>query len=197
MDYKTTKWIIFAALFLTVPALFFLVMAVMFVPAVFFIAGIGYVTQKLFIHGNIGESLSFIVLLGVHMLIYAAVYYGISVAIAHLIKLIKNGTLKVFAVAAVCFGLVVVTQFPVYGGGGHGPMRWYTLAELLAEVNTAYGNGTAQIVYGGALVLLTGLLLFQKQRKTRTRQVTATNQKAFTGSSKPVVGAVKPGPDEP
>ena len=196
MDYKTTKWIIFAALFLTVPALFFLVVAVMFVPAVFFIAGIGYVTQKLFIHGNISESLSFIVLLGVHMLIYAAVYYGISVAIAHLIKLIKNGTVKVIAVAAVCFGLIAVTQFPVYGGGGHGPMRWYTLAELLIEVNTAYGNGTAQIVYGGALVLLTGLLLFQKQRKTRTRQVIATDQKTSAGSSKPVAGAVRPGPDE-
>ena len=196
MDYKTTKWIIFWALVLTVPALFFLVVVVMFVPAVFFVAGIGYVAHKIFVHGNVTESLSFIVLLGVHTLIYAALYYGISVAIAHLIQLIKNGTLKVCALAAVCLGLVLVTQFPVYGGGGHGPMRWYTLAQLLSEVNTSYGTAAAQIVYGGALVLLTGLLLFQKQRKNRRRQVTTIDRKAFAGSSKPVVGAGRPGPDE-
>jgi hypothetical protein len=63
MTYRPTKWIIFTALFLTIPALLFLGMAVMFMPAVFFVAGIGYVISKLFKTGPANESLVFIAIL--------------------------------------------------------------------------------------------------------------------------------------
>ena len=169
MNYQSIKWIIFTALAMTVPAMLFLVMAVMFMPAVFFIAGIGYVIPKLFAAGSIGESLSFIVILGVHALVYTAIYYGISVAVAKLIGLIKSRAARWIAVVAVCLALGAIALFPVYGGGGHGPMYWYTLAGFLADVNRSYGTGSAQMVYGAAVCLLSVCLLRQYRRNHRSR----------------------------
>lgn len=90
MDYRSIKWIIFTGLSLTAPAMLFLVMAVMFMPAIFFVAGIGYVIPKAFSPGHASESLAFIVILGIHALIYAGLYYGVSVLFAKAITLIKK-----------------------------------------------------------------------------------------------------------
>ena len=79
MDYRSVKWTIFFGLSLTAPAMLFLVMAVMFMPAIFFVAGIAYVIPKAFSPGSTGESLTFIVILGVHALVYAGLYYVVSV----------------------------------------------------------------------------------------------------------------------
>ncbi len=169
MTYQSIKWIVFTALALTVPAVFFLVMVVMFMPAVFFVAGIGYVIPKLFAAGSVGESMSFIVIMGVHALIYAALYYGLSVAIARALHLIRSQLARVIAVAAVCLGLGSVTLFPVYGAGGHGPTRWFTLVEFLTDVNKSYGTGSAQLVYGTAILLLSVFLFFKMRRGNRTQ----------------------------
>ena len=63
MNYRSIKWIIFTALSLTAPAMLFLVMAVMFMPAIFFVAGIVYMIPKAFAPGHTGETLSFIIIL--------------------------------------------------------------------------------------------------------------------------------------
>lgn len=162
MNYRSVKWIIFTALSLTVPTLFFLFVVVMFVPAIFFVAGIGYVIPKVFTSGHFGESLGFIAILGVHGLIYFGLYYGVSVILAKLISLIKWRLVKTCLVATICLGLVFLTQFPVYGGGGHGPTYQYTLSQLFDELNKSYGTGAVQIVYGAALILLLGILLYPK-----------------------------------
>ena len=169
MSYQSIKWIIFTTLAMTVPAMLFFVMAFMFMPAIFFIAGIGYVIPKLFRAGSIGESMSFIVILGVHALIYTAIYYGISVVIAKVIDLIKSRAARWVAVAIVCLGFGATALFPVYGGGGHGPMYWYTLAEFLADMNRSYGTGSAQIVYGAVIFVLSVYLLRQYRRNRRSR----------------------------
>lgn len=169
MTYQSIKWIVFTALALTVPAVFFLVMVVMFMPAVFFVAGIGYVIPKLFAAGSVGESMSFIVIMGVHALIYAALYYGLSVAIARALHLIRSQVARVIAVAAVCMGLGSVTLFPVYGAGGHGPMRWFTLVEFLTDVNKSYGTGSVQLVYGAAILLLAVFLFWKMRRGNRVQ----------------------------
>jgi hypothetical protein len=80
MDYRSIKWIIFTGLSLTAPAMLFFVMAVMFMPAIFFVAGIGYVIPKALSPGHFGESLSFIVILGIHALVYAGLYYVVSIS---------------------------------------------------------------------------------------------------------------------
>jgi hypothetical protein len=168
MNYRSIKWIIFTVLSLTVPTLFFLFVVVMFVPAIFFVAGVGYVIPKVFTSGHFGESLGFIAILGVHALIYFGLYYGVSVIVAKLISLIKGRLIRNSIVVAICSGLVFLTQFPVYGSGGHGPMYWYTLSQLFGELNKSYGTGAVQIVYGAAILLLFGILLFPKYKNMKT-----------------------------
>ena len=165
MDYRSIKWIIFTGLSLTAPAMLFLVMAVMFMPAVFFVAGIGYVIPKAFSPGHAGESLSFIVILGIHALVYAGLYYGVSVLFAKAVTLIKKRFVRNTIVVVFCLGLVFLTQFPVYGGGGHGPIRWHPLSKLLGDFNNSYGACTVEIVYGATILLLCGIMLIQKLKK--------------------------------
>lgn len=165
MNYRTIKWIIFIVLSLTAPALLFLLVVVMLFPAVFFLAGIGYMIPKAFSSGHAGETFSFILIFGIHALIYFGLYYGISVLIAKVIALVKNLWIRNSIVAAAVLGLVSLTQFSIYGGGGHGPIRLYTLNGLIAETNSTYGAGTFQIVYGATIILLIGILLFPKIRK--------------------------------
>lgn len=155
------------ALSLTVPALLFLLVVVMLFPAVFFLAGIGYMIPKAFSPGHTGETLNFILIFGIHALIYYGLYYGISVLLAKAVALVKNLWIRNSIVAAICLGLVSLTQFPIYGGGGHGPMRLYTISGLIAETNKTYGPGTFQIVYGISIILLIGILLFPKFRNYR------------------------------
>ena len=169
MDYRSIKWTIFTVLSLTAPAMLFLVMAVMFMPAVFFVAGVVYVIPKAFIPAHTTESLSFIVMLGIHALVYGGLYYGVSVLLAKVISPIKRRFVRNCIVAAICLGLMVLTQFPVYGSGGHGPMRWFSLAEFFSDINESYGTGTVEIVYGAAILLLGGMVLIRKLRKKPDR----------------------------
>lgn len=39
-------------------------------------------------------------------------------------------------------------------------MHWYTLSQLFDELNKSYGTGAVQILYGVAMLLLLGILLF-------------------------------------
>ena len=165
MDYRSTKWTIFAVLSLTAPAMLFLVMAIMFMPAVFFVAGIIYVIPKAFIPAHTTESLSFIVILGIHALVYTGLYYGVSVLLAKIITRIRRRFVGNCILAAICLGLLLLTQFPVYGSGGHSPMRWFSLGELFGDINKSYGTGTVQIVYGAAVLLLCGVVLIRKFKK--------------------------------
>ena len=165
MDYRSIKWTIFTVLSLTAPAMLFLVMAVMFMPAIFFVAGIGYVIPKAFIPSHTAESLSFIVILSIHVLVYAGLYYGVSVLLAKAINMINVRFVRNCVIAAFCLGLAVLTQFPVYGAGGHGPMRWYPLSKLLDDFNKSYGTGTVEIVYGATILLLCGIVLIRKFKK--------------------------------
>lgn len=155
-------------LFVTVPAIFYLVMAIMFLPAVFFVGGIAYVIPKLFIPKSSGESFWFILFMGLHLLVYTGVYYGISVLLAKSITLIKAWQARVCLLAVICSSLFFLTQFRIYGGGGHGPIRWRTLYQLWTELNRSYGAGTVQIIYAMTIILLCGYLwLHNRKHKIR------------------------------
>ncbi len=168
MNYRTIKWTIFTALFLTAPALLFLIQVVIFLPAIFFVAGIVYVIPKAFSPGHVGESLAFMAFLGVHVLIFAGLYYLVSTLCAKVITFIKEGLARNCTVGALCLGLAGVTQLPVYGSGGHSPMHWVTLPQALTDLDKSYGAGTVWIVYGTALLVFSGVLLLRHLRSHRS-----------------------------
>jgi hypothetical protein len=155
----------FTALFLTAPALLFLIQVVIFMPAIFFLAGILYVIPKAFAPGHTAESLAFIAFLGIHVLVNGGVFYGISVLAAKAITLTDRPQLRNAAVTTACAGLAGLTLLPVYGAGGHGPMHWLTLTQALADVNKSYGAGTVWIVYGTTLLVFCLILLVRHLRR--------------------------------
>jgi hypothetical protein len=164
INYRSIKWIIFTVLFLTIPAMFFLGMAVMFMPAVFFVAGIGYVIPKLFKPGHANESLGFIAFSSIHVLVYTGIYYGISVIATKAVTMVKNREARLCTLVALILSLVFMTQFRIYGGGGESPIKWVSLTEFLIDINKSYGAGTVPIVYGTAICLCV-ILLFRKPKK--------------------------------
>ncbi len=157
MHYPTIKWILFLTLFCAAPALLFFVVAVMFMPAVFIAAAMVGVIPKLFSPGHAGESLAFLFILGIHALVYLGLYYGLAVILARLIERVRTPRGRNGLVLAICSGLLTTTLLPIYGSGGHGPMRWVNLPALLAEIDRSYGSGTVALVYGAALLVVLGL----------------------------------------
>ena len=108
MTYSVMKWALFTLLLLVAPALLFLVMAFMFMPAIFFAAGILYMIPKALVPAHTSETLTFIGFFGLHLLIYVGLYYLISVAAAKLLFLIRNARARNAAFTVVCIGVVVV-----------------------------------------------------------------------------------------
>ncbi len=162
MTYRTIKWTLFGALFAVAPAVLFLVQAILFMPAIFFLAGIVYVIPKAF--GNPGESLAFIAFLAVSALLHAGLFYLVAVGLAKPISWLPWRGARLAAVGVVCAALLGLGLSPVYGGGGHGPMRMTTLPQALAEIDRGYGPATLWIVYGTAAVLVGGILLVRRRR---------------------------------
>jgi hypothetical protein len=156
-------------MFLTLPAMLFLVQAVMFFPAIFFIAGIAYMVPKSLISTSIGEMFAFIAFFGVHLAIYFGIFFAISAILAKLISLIPSAVVRYASVAALCTAMALVTLFPVYGGGGHGPMRWVTWAGMVEEIERSYGSGSTILVYGGTFVGIGAIVLFRWWRRQHPR----------------------------
>lgn len=163
MDYTSVKWILFSVLFLTVPAMLFLVMAVLFLPAIFFLAGIIIAASKMF-SGKFGEPLVFIAFLGGHVLVYIGIYYGISVALAKGISMIRSRKARNIIVSILVLSLGALTQLPVYGGGGHGPIRWGSLSSALGK---GYGPHAVLIVYIPAILVVLLFLIFHRYKSSK------------------------------
>ena len=165
MRYPTIKWTIFVALLLTVPAMLFLVQVVMFLPAIFFVAGIIFMVPKAIIHSNSAETLWFIAIFGLHFLFYTGIYYLLATIAAKLISIIRSVNVKKIILAFIIATLVIMTQLPVYGGGGHGPIEWVTLSELLTDLNKTYGKGAVMTVYGCTVLLICSYFLIRRKGK--------------------------------
>lgn len=114
--------------------------------------------------GKFGEPLVFVAFLGVHLVVYFGIYYGISVALAKGISMIRSGKARNIMVSIVVLGLGVLTQLPIYGGGGHGPMRWGTLS---AAFGKAYGPSTLLMVYVPA-ILVVSVLIVHRYKRTKS-----------------------------
>jgi hypothetical protein len=161
-----TKWTLFAALFLTVPALLFLVQVVMFLPAVFYLAGMLLSLGLAVVSGSVMQSLVIFTFLGIHVALQAGIYYLVAALAAKAIALIPWSAARNAAVAVICAGLAGLTLLPVYGSGGHGTMRWMTLQEALADLGKRRWAWVGMVVYG-VVVLAVAAALFLRWRKER------------------------------
>lgn len=142
----------------------FLVQVVMFMPAVFLIAGVLFMIFKTINNPvHLGENLSFITIFVIHILIYSGIYYLLSFILAKLICLIQFDKAKKVIVLALCLCIVGITFLPIYGGGGHGPVEWVNLPEYLKSINSSYGSATSAIVYGTVLLLIILKLALDKR----------------------------------
>jgi len=100
-------------------------------------------------------------------LLYASIYYAIAVLVAEAIVWMKSFVARLSVLSLLCLGLGLLSMLPIYGGGGHGPMRWRTLGEFLKELNTLYGAGAIPMVYGVTFLFLVGYLLVINRKKQK------------------------------
>lgn len=156
-------------LLLIAPALLFLVQAFMFIPAIFFAAGILYMIPKATLASHSSETLAFIGIFGIHLFVYAGVYILLSIIMARLLFLIRSPRFRNLAFGVVCLSVVSLALFPIYASGGHGPVTRATLFDVFREVNQGYGPYTVVIVYGFCLVCLAALFLYRHLRRNRVR----------------------------
>jgi len=163
MSYRAIKWIIFWALFLTVPSMLFMVQAVIFLPAIFFIGGL-FVSLSKIPQQGISEPIIFVVFLGAHLLVYFAVYYIISILLAKAVSRIRSINLRHITVFSILICLGILTLLPIYGGGGHGPIRW---GSLLSAVGKDYGTKALIIIYLPAIILPVIVSIFHRRKRLK------------------------------
>ena len=123
-----------------------------------------YLIPKTIAHRSPGESLGFMAVLGVHLLVYFGLYLLASAVAAKLIFLLRSPRLRAVLVGTIGVGLGALAFLPIYGGSGHGPMRWTTLPTALAGIDQSYGPGTVAAVYGAAALVATGIWLYARRR---------------------------------
>lgn len=169
LTYPFMKWTLFSVLLLFAPALLFLVMAFMFMPAIFFAAGLIYMIPKAVVPSQTSETLVFIGFFGVHLLIYVGLYLLISIVCAKLLFLIRNPIARNAVFAVVCLGVASLGLFPIYGSGGHGPVTWATLLDVFKEMNDNYGRYSVVLAYGTYFICLAAVLLYRKRHRNRVR----------------------------
>jgi hypothetical protein len=170
MHRSTIQWLIFASLFLTTPALLFMVQAVILMPAVFMLGGILYMLPKIFAGGHTTETISFIGFFLFHLLCFSGLYWLVSWLLAKLLCLIKKPGARTLTSLFIAAGVASLAFFPVYGSGGHGPMRWTNLAGLCADFNRSYTLPVTLIVYGGSLGLFAFFFAFNHWRISRRKK---------------------------
>ena len=170
MNHSTLKWITFITLFLTVPVLLFMVQVIMIMPAVFLIAGILFVAVKALDPSHLNENMTFILMLAVHLVIYSGLFYLISYITASLISRLRSENYKRAAIISIISILTAITFLPLYGGGGHGPVKLVPLPDYLGEINKSYGVPVSAIVYGGSIIILI-LMILMNQRGCHSKQL--------------------------
>jgi hypothetical protein len=126
-----------------------------FIPAIFFLAGIIAGSVKVF-SGSVGESAAFIAFFGMHLLIFGTVYYGISVLLAKAIAMISSSSTRLGVVIVLVLALGALTQLPICSAGGHQPMKWVSLSAL---VEPEYGSAAIPLVYVPSIAIVAILIL--------------------------------------
>jgi hypothetical protein len=150
-----------------VPALLFLVQVVMFLPAVFYLAGMLLFVGLGAVSGSPMQSLVIFTFLGIHVAVQAGIYYLVAALAAKAIARIPWPAARNATVAVICAGLAGLTLAPVYGSGGHGPMRWMTLPAALADFGKGRWTWVGGAVYGVVVLAIAAALILRWRKQRR------------------------------
>lgn len=170
MSEQSFRTILFVALLLVAPAIFFLVQVIFILPPVFLLAGAVYVLKKIVLGGFGLENFTFLALFLLHLLLSAGVYWLVAWLLGKLALLAPRGAVRSALPALLLAGIGGVTQVPIYGGGGHGPAKLGPLQMLLGGLEASYGPGSMLTVYLTALGVLLAASGWWKWRKRPKRR---------------------------
>ena len=164
MRYEQIRIILFWTMACTVPSLVFLIQVVMLMPAnvlaAYLLLGIG---EAMGGQAN-SELFFFAVVFAVPFLISLAIFAGLSTLIAKLIALLKAPAPRNVLTALLVIGLWSAALLPIYGSGGHGPMKWVNMLGVVEE----FGRYGWWYVYGPTVLLGAIHLWYRSRRLFRT-----------------------------
>jgi len=112
---RAIKWLLFTAMFLTVPVLYFM-----------FVIG-GFVPLWTILVLTLVAPLSF-----VHVMLYAPVFYLVSILLAKGLMRMPNSQ-RTIAFVTICALLIGVTFLPIYGVS-HGKPQYQTLYRMTLDL---------------------------------------------------------------
>lgn len=137
MRYEYLRIVLFWVMVATLPGVIFLVQIIMIMPANVMLAhalvGLAKLGQGYF-------DGAFMLLFGGCFLVTALVWLVIAIAVARLVCLARSPLVRNMLAALLVLGMVALAMFPVYGAGGHGPMRWTNLPGVLGDFGPAQGT---------------------------------------------------------
>jgi hypothetical protein len=137
MRYEYLRIVLFWVMVATLPGVIFLVQIIMIMPANVMLAHALVGLAKL---GQGHFDGAFMLLFGACFLVTALVWLVLATAVARLVCLARNPAVRNSLAAVLVLGMVGLAMFPVYGAGGHGPMRWTNLPGVLADFGPAQGT---------------------------------------------------------
>lgn len=146
-----------------------MVQVVLIVPTIMLPAGLVYMIYKAIMWGPKLESLwigGFVLL---HAAVFMLIYWALAYVLAKLLLSATRRSLRLVFLAAVFGALLVLNLQPIYGGGGHGPMRLSPLPQFASGMVRDYDlMGLISLVL--ALVLIVARPLFKLIREASVSQ---------------------------
>jgi len=163
MHEKTVRTLLFAALLLAAPALLTLIQAVFVLPPVFLLAGTLVMLVKT-IEAPGSENVTFLAFFAVHFLVFAGLYWLVAFLVAKLGARFLSARGRTVLLGVCLAGLAALTQAPLFGGAGDGPMRLGPLQFLLADLARSYGTAAVIALYLVFPALFAVLLAWRRRR---------------------------------
>lgn len=162
LDYTTMTRALFLVLFATAPALVFLVQVYLVVPPLFVLALVLYMVPKVLDPAQSVETLAFMGIFGVHLLVFAGFYLNLARGVAKLISLVGNAKLRCALFIIALGAAASVSVLPIYGFGGHSRAAWGPLWLLFEKMNESYGRNSVLVIYGVFSLALVLWILYRK-----------------------------------
>jgi len=122
------KWIIFLAMVTFLPCIFYLAATGAIIPLIYIFI---FTVQELF--NPIFENYGLFIMGAIHIFIYSAIFYVVSIIIAKLLYYLSKSKQKIF-VGAIVIAIALIGLFPIYGGLHHSSGEFKSLYALLLQM---------------------------------------------------------------
>lgn len=111
LSQRGIKWLLFLVMSLTLPSLYFVVVAIAFVPLIVIVRSI---FSELWLFG------------GIHSIIIGSIYFLIARLASNMIHYVQSERIRAGLLICIIAVLIVPAFFPIYVSGGHGSAKWYS-----------------------------------------------------------------------